>query len=118
MLVAPFSPLPPSNERALSRHAHPRTRDELASTLALAWLVGGAAVVFFVPFARGDGSFGATLPFWLVAAPLIDLAWIHRARIARRFATLSRATAPRPRPARNVRRQRVGCAAACSAARS
>jgi hypothetical protein len=37
-------------------------------------------VLALVPSARTSAMFGATLPFWLVIAPLLDLAWVGRAR--------------------------------------
>ncbi|MET0232132.1 MAG: hypothetical protein ABW186_14455 [Rhodanobacteraceae bacterium] len=83
----------------------------------LAWLAVGVGVLLLVPFARGDRFFGATLPFWLVVAPLVDLGWIERRRIARRVSESWRGLG-RARPARNVRAQRVARRAACSAARS
>ena len=119
MLVAPFSPLPPSGGHSLSRSSRRNARDQLASALASAWLIAGAAALLLVPFARGDGRLGATLPFWLVGAPLIDLAWIHRRRIAVRASASLRAVTGRARPLRNVRDQCFARArSACSAARS
>jgi len=113
MLIADFSAdirsrvAPP---RRLAVRAARRPHRALA-----AWLVLGLAAVVLVPFARGDRLLGATLPFWLVAAPLIDLAWIERVRIARGAKTWLRRTRRAPRMAR---RQRVSRAVACSAERS
>lgn len=116
MLIAPFSVSPAERMRAPSRtiarsgHAKPPVAG------LLAWLAVGIGVLLLVPFARGDRGFGATLPFWLVVAPLVDLGWVERRRIAacvsERWQRLGRA-----RPARNVRAQRSR-RAACSAARS
>jgi hypothetical protein len=50
--------------------------------LVLAWLLLGTAALMLAPALRADARFGATLPFWLVGAPAIDLAWIMRARIS------------------------------------
>jgi hypothetical protein len=44
----------------------------------LAWTVGGFAILTFAPAARGDALFGATLPYWLVGAPLLNLIWLTR----------------------------------------
>ncbi|GAA0710606.1 hypothetical protein [Dokdonella soli] len=90
MLVAPLA-LP---ERSLSRRrgaptrrtllAGSRRRDEAAAlsarpTVLCVWLAIGLGVLLCIPAARGDALLGATLPFWLVAAPLLDLAWVKRA---------------------------------------
>ena len=84
-------------------------RKEVASTSSvplflLAWLAFGAIVLALLPAADGGSASGATLPFWLVGAPLIDLAWVCRARILRRM----RSAAPRRRIGvagfRNLRR--------------
>lgn len=89
MLVAPLvspahaAPRRPTLER---HHATPPTpisadREPQRSYLKdglLAWTVVGFAILTFVPAARGDTLFGATLPYWLVGAPLLNLAWLTR----------------------------------------
>ena len=50
--------------------------------LLMAWMLFGTAALLFNPSLAFDARFGATLSFWLVGAPAIDLAWILRARIA------------------------------------
>ena len=45
------------------------------------WLAIGVVVLLCVPAARSSTMFGATLPFWLSAAPLLDLVWLKRARL-------------------------------------
>jgi|GEM_PF-4307994 len=50
------------------------------AALLVGWLLLGAAVLACVPSARGGTAFGATGSFWLVGAPLIDLAWLLRRR--------------------------------------
>ena len=53
-----------------------------ATELALwSWLVFGAAVMALIPQARGMHSLIGWLPFWLVVAPLLDLAFVHRHRL-------------------------------------
>lgn len=54
--------------------------DSFAGTLLLGWLAFGLILVFFVPAARGGGLLGATLPFWLVGAPVLNLLWWKRHR--------------------------------------
>lgn len=126
MLIAPFS-VPQSSvpTAAQSRHVPRRLMRPLRppTKTLMSWLIGGIVVLLLVPAARGGATLGATLPFWLVAAPLIDLAWIERRRIARRATEcLQNAGRPdfgrRPAMARSVRGQRAARSAACSAARS
>jgi hypothetical protein len=115
MLLAPLSvpsslgmsDLPPRRARRAPR----------PNAVLVAWLLVGCAVVLLVPAVRGGRLFGATLPFWLVAAPLVDLAWIGRERLATRTRCWISALGSRSAP-RNVRRQRPARSAACSAARS
>lgn len=121
MLIAPFS-LPPSERKgATSRSIAGARRTKPPVGALLAWLIVGVGVVLLVPLARGDRLLGATLPFWLVVAPLVDLGWIERRRIARRVTQGVRRLTRERRTARNVRAQRaqrVPRVAACSAARS
>jgi len=118
MLIAPFS---------LSSPELKRTRRSPASSVRpvrppvgamVAWLVIGCAVLLFVPATRGGRMFGATLPFWLVLAPLLNLAWIERRSMARRVAGFFRHRARDTTMARSVRAQRSARSVACSAARS
>ena len=113
MFLAPLS-VPPSLRASPNRPARRRLR---LGAVLVAWLLVGCVVVVLVPAVRGGRVFGATLPFWLVVAPLVDLGWIERRRIARRVTESWRGFG-RARPARNVRAQRVSRRAACSAARS
>ena len=117
MLIAPFSVSPAERSRAPARPDERAMRTKPPVGALLAWLAVGIGVLLLVPLARGDRFFGATLPFWLVIAPLVDLGWVERRRIARRVTGSLRGLA-RARPARNVRAQRVSRRAACSAARS
>ena len=117
MLIAPFSVSSADRSRPASpTFSRPAPGRRPIGGL-LAWLAVGIGVLLLVPLARGDRFFGATLPFWLVVAPLVDLGWIERRRIARRVSESWRGLG-RARPARNVRAQRVARRAACSAARS
>jgi hypothetical protein len=107
MLIAEFSApadlraRPASRPRSNVRVAKPRNR------ALIAWLIAGLAALVLVPFARGDRLLGATLPFWLVAAPLIDLAWIERERIVRSIRAWLRGARRAPRMARRQRASRV-----------
>lgn len=117
MFLAPFS-VPPSLNASSNRAWRGRRRTIRLHVVLVAWLIVGCAIVLLVPAVRGGRLFGATLPFWLVAAPLVDLAWIGRERLASRTQTwISGLRGLRQAP-RNVRRQRPPRSAACSAARS
>lgn len=115
MFLAPLS-VPPSLAVS-NRRSRPGRRVLRLDAVLVAWLLVGCAVVVLVPQVRGGHLLGATLPFWLIAAPLVDLAWIRRERLATHARGLISAFGSRPLP-RNVRRQRPVRAAACSAARS
>ena len=108
MLLAPLSvpPLPSApprrNRRALRLDA-----------VLVAWLLIGCAIVLLVPAVHGGRLFGGTLPFWLVAAPLVDLAWVGRERLAANVRALISQPHSRPAP-RNVRHRRQARAAISS----
>ncbi len=95
MLIAPFSVSSADRSRTASpAFARPgQTRPPIGGLLA--WLAIGIGVLLLVPLARGDRFFGATLPFWLVVAPLVDLGWTLRRRIARRVTESWREFDPR-----------------------
>ena len=117
MFLAPLSV--PSLLRALpNRPLRPRRRRIRLDAVLFAWLLVGCAVVLLVPAIRGGRLLGGTLPFWLVAAPLVDLVWIRRGRIAARVETWVSALRGRRIAPRNVRRQRAVRAVACNAERS
>ncbi|HEU4664349.1 MAG TPA: hypothetical protein VFS55_09990 [Dokdonella sp.] len=88
MFVAPLS----APSTASTAPVRPRTaRPHRAPAAALAaWLLVGLGAIALFPALRGGDAFGSTLPFWLVAAPAIDLAWLARARIAATLAAAAR----------------------------
>jgi hypothetical protein len=49
--------------------------------LLLVWLLFGSVALLLFPDVCLVPRFGATLPFWLVAAPAIDLAWLMRSHL-------------------------------------
>jgi len=107
MLVAPFSPIVPDPDRSRARSvAVPRAASgngrAAPSQGLLAWLVIGIGIVVCIPAARGSALLGATLPFWLVAAPLMNLAWRYRALLASRAAEIFRRS-----PTLRTRRQQA-----------
>jgi len=75
----------------------------------LAWLALGIGLCICVPAARGGEGAGATIPFWLIAAPLLNLAWLERARLLKAAAALLQSAA---RTAGSRRRSRMAVARA------
>ncbi len=76
----------------------------IAELAVLAWLVFGAVAIALIPQARGTLDSVGWLPFWLVVAPLLDLALLHRHRLwstSRAFLVRARR---RRQPARQARR--------------
>lgn len=73
------------------------------------WLVLGITAVLCVPALRGSSALFGWVPFWLVVAPLIDLAVLRRQRLAaasRAFlVSRSRRRRSAPRQARSLRRR-------------
>ncbi len=93
------SPMPPSIRGAPAAPAY---------ALALyAWLALGACTLLCVPAARGGPLLGATLPFWLVGAPVLDLLWVNRAGLRERLRQLRAARRSAAPAAVRVPRRRV-----------
>jgi hypothetical protein len=81
--------------------------DYSATELALwSWFVFGAVVIALIPQARGMQSSIGWLPFWLVVAPLLDLAFVHRHRLLSTSRSLLVQARRRQRPARQAQRLR------------
>jgi hypothetical protein len=94
MLVAPLVSLPKVPDRQVRARAPHRasgqrfSRVRAPATLKpraalVIWLVCGILALLCIPAARGSAVLGATLPFWLVGAPLLNLAWLERASLLR-----------------------------------
>ncbi|KAB2899799.1 MAG: hypothetical protein DWB45_06725 [Xanthomonadales bacterium] len=68
------------------------------------WWLAGLAVMLIAPNLWWSRAGGWSAAFWLLGAPLLDLAWLARRRLGRGLATaLKAAAARRRRPA--MRRQ-------------
>lgn len=102
MFVAPLLP-PTATTRASARACAAPSQPAPVATLAVvAWLVAGVSAIVLFPTLRDGPTLGVTIPFWLVAAPAIDLAWLARGRV---IAALRRAARrPRRRPPSQARR--------------
>jgi hypothetical protein len=118
MLIAPFSLSPSEHSRyqRSSMSSVQAVRPPIGTLIA--WLIFGCGVLLCVPATRGGPRLGATLPFWLVVAPMLNLAWLERRSLARRAAGFLRRRAREKRMARSVRAQRLPGSVACSVARS
>lgn len=97
MFVAPLS-LPSTVPQTVARsRARSGSAPRSPLRLLVGWLIAGLCLLALVPAMRGGALAGATVPYWLVAAPAIDIAWLARARIAalcRRAARAARRRTP------------------------
>lgn len=82
MFVAPFASIAPALQPRTTPRVPPRG-PALAPVLVLAWLAAGSVLCACLPTVRDGTMWGATLPFWLIGAPLVDLVWLARHRIGR-----------------------------------
>ncbi|HZP65323.1 MAG TPA: hypothetical protein VFB32_03375 [Rudaea sp.] len=86
-----------------------RSSDVLPLALWI-WLLAGLAALAAFPELRSRDAWFGWLPFWLVVAPLIDLAILRRARLgslARAAFARAARRRHRRRQARRVQRRRV-----------
>ena len=83
LLVPPSSPRAPA---PVPRPPAPRSAAEPDAPFALvgllAWLACGSLALALLPTSPARLELGATLPFWLVGAPLLNLAWLLRRQLA------------------------------------
>lgn len=90
----------------MSTLSNPARRAEPVENLLWIWLAAGAFACLLFPPLRGHDPLLGWLPFWLVAAPLLDLSLLHRQDFpaAARMFLVSRVRRSRPlRQARRVR---------------
>jgi hypothetical protein len=82
-----------------------------AMTALWIWFALGALAFACVPALRTRDPFWGWLPFWLLAAPLLDLAVLHRCRLAATSRALlvrvRRSRRPARRQATRLRTRRV-----------
>ena len=76
MLLAPFNLTDPSTQRA----ATPADRNLALMPWLLLWGIAGSILLLLVPALRDNGTSGFSAPFWLVAAPLLNMLWLNRRR--------------------------------------
>ncbi len=108
MLLAPFT----LTEIFVDRRANNQHCVSEPPPWLLAWVLGGIVAVVLFPSLRGGDLTGLSMPFWLVGAPLINLAWLARGQAMRMLRTLTirrtgvAATQPRvPSRLRSMRRR-------------
>src|SRR5215469_15675883 len=90
----------------MSTLSNPVQRAGAIEGLLWIWLLVGTTVWLFFPPLRGHDPLFGWLPFWLVAAPLIDLGWLHRDRMLVVVRTLLVRRMHHRRPVRQARRLR------------
>jgi fatty acid desaturase len=86
MLLAPFTLTEPATRRVASE----ARRSDAIPTWLLAWAVLGGIALLCIPALRGGPATGLTLPFWLVAAPLLNILWLTRRRWMAQFGLIAR----------------------------
>jgi hypothetical protein len=79
--------------------------DHLLRHAVLAWLLCGSALLALFPSLRESSPLLGWLPFWLIVAPLLDLALLHRKRLMAVSRALLVRARRRRRPLRQARRQ-------------
>jgi hypothetical protein len=109
MLLAPLPDFRPA-PRITAPPVRPPRRDDAFDPRWQGWLLGWAGLGLFgcilLALAGAAWRAGGSLPFWLVAAPLIDLAWIgSRALAAGRAGRRRRAQPCSPSRLRCMRRR-------------
>jgi hypothetical protein len=98
MLLAPFTLAEAPTRRTVNRDldSHP------VPPWLMVWAIGGLVSMLLFPSLRGGTSTGMSGPFWLVAAPLINILWLTRRRWSM-FLRSRLAMGPASRPLRNCR---------------
>lgn len=76
-----------------------------ADIVLWAWFGLGVLALACVPALRARDSFWGWLPFWLLIAPALDLALLHRCRLAATSRALLVRVRRRRRPARQQARR-------------
>ncbi|MBL0162278.1 MAG: hypothetical protein IPP82_01165 [Xanthomonadales bacterium] len=74
MLLAPFT----LTESFVDRRREASKRLPDVPSWLLVWAIGGLVAFALFSSLRGGGFAGMSMPFWLVGAPLINLAWLVR----------------------------------------
>ena len=94
MLLAPFT----ISDHAMQSSGPRRRGSPKAMPWLLAWSVSGAFLLLLVPGLWSNGLSGLSAPFWLVAAPLLDMLWLNRRRAIAGLRRLVRRSGWRPTP--------------------
>ncbi len=70
-----------TSRREGAMRPEPAIERAAVTRVLLAWFVVGCGVALLFPQSLFSRSAGASAAFWLVGAPLLDLAWLARARL-------------------------------------
>lgn len=81
MLLAPFT----LSDAPVRRRGSNRIEIRPLPLWLQIWAIGGILATVLFPFLRGGELTGMSLPFWLIAAPLINIAWLARSRWSARL---------------------------------
>ena len=90
----------------MSTLLNPARREDALENVLWVWLAAGTLACLVYPPLRVHDALLGWLPFWLIAAPLIDLGWLHRNRMLAVVRTLLVRRMHRRRPVRQARRLR------------
>lgn len=87
MLVAPFALTEPTarSRKPSARRPSTASHSQVVPLWLMAWALLGGIGVFTFPALRGGEFGGLTVPFWLVAAPWINILWLTQPRWSRFF---------------------------------
>ena len=91
----------------MSSMSNQATRTGGIENLLWIWLAAGAVAYLLFPPLRSRDPLLGWLPFWLIAAPLIDLLFLNRMRVLAAACALLVRRARRRRPLRQARRLRA-----------
>ena len=86
MLLAPFALIDPMTTRANK----PPCKSPVVPGWLIVWALAGALSLCCFPALRSDGLGGLSVPFWLVGAPVLDIAWVLRRRWLGQLGQLAR----------------------------
>jgi hypothetical protein len=108
MLLAPFA----LTDRTVATPVRAARRIETVRSMSIprwliVWAILGPMSVICFPALRGGGFAGLTVPFWLMAAPLINVAWLTRERWHSYFKQIHSASAAKGKGKGISRRRRA-----------
>ena len=88
----------------MSTLSNPVRRTDTIEDLLWIWLTAGVVACLLFPALRGHDPLLGWLPFWLIAAPFVDLCFLNRQRLTAAVRAFLVRRTHRRRPARQARR--------------